>query len=146
MLEDLGETRIVGGKTMQDPELIYREHYRPPEIRLGMEWLYSVYIWAVGVLIWSVFFGESVFDVNNKESKALDILYLAQMQKLLGPPPLEFLRRSDESICYWDRNGEWRSRDGVRIQSVPTEDHENRLRVLRGEICWYAARHAGVAT
>ena len=84
-------------------------------------------------MMWLVFFGESTFDVNDKESKDLDILYLAQMQKLLGPPPLEFLRRSDESLCYWDRNGEWRNRDGVKIQSVPMEDHENRLEGVEKE-------------
>lgn len=29
----------------------------------------------------------------------------AEMISLMGPPPLEFLRRSKESSQYWDENG-----------------------------------------
>jgi hypothetical protein len=29
----------------------------------------------------------------------------AEMISLLGPPPLEFLRRSEESLKFWDENG-----------------------------------------
>lgn len=30
---------------------------------------------------------------------------LAEMIALLGPPPLEFLKKSEESLKYWDESG-----------------------------------------
>ncbi len=48
-----------------------------------------------------------LFDIYNTESPELnDAHHLAAMTALLGPPPLEFLGRSEETRKYWSEDGE----------------------------------------
>lgn len=42
-------------------------------------------------------------DEHNEPST---LVHLAQMVALLGPPPLEFLQRSDNSSEYFDEDGQ----------------------------------------
>lgn len=49
---------------------------------------------------------EPLFDLYDKSSKeSNDAHHLAAMTAILGPPPPEFLARSDESKKYWDSKG-----------------------------------------
>lgn len=41
----------------------------------------------------------------RKDGLLNDEQHLAEMVSLLGPPPLEFIRRSDKCLQYWDENG-----------------------------------------
>ncbi|KAL4805858.1 hypothetical protein BDV18DRAFT_160724 [Aspergillus unguis] len=50
------------------------------------------------------------------------------MISLLGPPQLEFLQRSEESLMYWDEKGAWRG-----LRKIPPETLENRETRLEGE-------------
>ena len=48
-----------------------------------------------------------LFDVYDTESPELnDAHHLAAMTALLGPPPPEFLGRSEEAGKYWSKDGE----------------------------------------
>lgn len=50
---------------------------------------------------------EPLFRVYDHESaEKNDAYHLAAMTALLGPPPPEFLERSEETQKYWDENGE----------------------------------------
>jgi hypothetical protein len=40
-----------------------------------------------------------------KDGHLNDELHLAEMVSLMGPPPKEFLRRSEKSRQYWDEEG-----------------------------------------
>ncbi|THC99158.1 hypothetical protein EYZ11_001333 [Aspergillus tanneri] len=65
------------------------------------------------------------------------------MISLLGPPPVEFLRRSEEGLKFWDENGNWRG--SIEIPEQSLESRESRLeadrampflRFLRKTLCW----------
>jgi len=57
---------------------------------------------------WDFIEQESLFDVYDSESEELnDARHLAAMTALLGPPPPEFLKRSEETRKYWNSDGEW---------------------------------------
>lgn len=48
-----------------------------------------------------------IFKIYDLEDELMNKAHhLAAMIALLGPPPLEFLERSEESWKYWDENGE----------------------------------------
>ncbi|KFZ04336.1 hypothetical protein V502_10227 [Pseudogymnoascus sp. VKM F-4520 (FW-2644)] len=70
--------------------------YRAPEVILGMKWNESVYIWNLGVVLLC---GEHLFGRDNERDA------LALMIKYLGPPPVEFLKRSDVYLQYFDEQG-----------------------------------------
>lgn len=48
-----------------------------------------------------------LFDIYDTASPSLnDAHHLAAMTALLGPPPREFLERSEETSKYWSEDGE----------------------------------------
>lgn len=48
-----------------------------------------------------------IFKIYDHEDQCLnDAHHLASMVALLGPPPQEFLARSQESLKYWDESGQ----------------------------------------
>lgn len=48
----------------------------------------------------SLFFAKKDGVLNGEQ-------HLAEMVSLLGPPPLEFIRRSDKCLQYWDEHGKY---------------------------------------
>jgi hypothetical protein len=55
--------------------------------------------------IWDLFEHRHLFRARNPEGRLDDGYHLAEMQAVLGDPPLEFLARSERSIEFWDENG-----------------------------------------
>lgn len=55
--------------------------------------------------IWDLFERRHLFRARNPERKLDDGYHLAEMQAVLGNPPLEFLARSERSLQFWDKNG-----------------------------------------
>ncbi|KAJ8128705.1 hypothetical protein O1611_g4929 [Lasiodiplodia mahajangana] len=99
---DFGEARVGS----QHEGTAMPIQYRAPEIILGMSWGHSVDMWSVGLLAWDLLEPESLFHLYDANDPALnDVHHLANMTALLGPPPLEFLKRSSKSRDYWDENG-----------------------------------------
>ncbi|KAL2869548.1 kinase-like domain-containing protein [Aspergillus lucknowensis] len=107
-LSDLGEARIAdsGNQT----SLIMPSVYRALEMILGMEWNSKVDIWAVGQMGWTLFEKGHLFHSRDLDSEIHHAKRCAEMIALLGPPPLEFLRRSKNSSTSWDENGESKTR------------------------------------
>ncbi|KAI8722690.1 Protein kinase domain-containing protein [Fusarium sp. LHS14.1] len=101
--------------------------YRAPEIILGLEWDSKIDIWSVGVTIWDLFEGGRLFHAT-KDGHLNDELHLAEMLSLLGPPPKEFLKRSDECRQYWDaEEGNW-----IAATPIPDQTLESRETRLEG--------------
>lgn len=46
-----------------------------------------------------------MFRARNPKGKYDEVHHLAEMVSILGPPPLEFLKRSERSLRYWDEDG-----------------------------------------
>lgn len=54
---------------------------------------------------WTLFEQGHLFSSQNLDTEQDYAQRFAEMIALLGPPPVEFLERSEESMKYWDRNG-----------------------------------------
>ncbi|KAL2218848.1 protein kinase [Thermoascus aurantiacus ATCC 26904] len=105
VLCDLGEAPL-GHEEYQDD--IIPDVYRAPEVILSMKWSYKVDIWNVAMV--------EEYD---------DVYHLAEMVAILGRPPLDFLKRSENSLRYWEENDNWR--DLVPIPDISLEYLERRL-------------------
>ncbi|KKY16240.1 putative protein kinase domain-containing protein [Phaeomoniella chlamydospora] len=107
---------------------IQPDPYRAPEVILEMPWGYAVDIWNVGVMVWDMFENRRMFDGLDPETgKYGNRFHLASIVGLLGPPPLEFLQRSECSSVYFDDRGDWKCLNP--ILSVSWENSERNLEV-----------------
>ncbi|EFE37918.1 hypothetical protein TRV_07408 [Trichophyton verrucosum HKI 0517] len=102
IITDFGEVRLrdeahIGEDIMPDV-------YRAPEIILRSEWDIWVDIWSVAMVSWDIVKGRTLFKARNDEKLLDDRLHLAEMIAIMGPPPKEFLERSQTSLIYWDEN------------------------------------------
>ncbi|KAM3497101.1 hypothetical protein MY11210_009719 [Beauveria gryllotalpidicola] len=110
VLADLGSARF--GKEQYEGDIMPLV-YRAPEVILGMEWSSKVDIWSVGVMN----------DGANDDEQ-----HLAEMVAFIGPPPVEFLQRSERCARYFDESGNWRG-----SIPVPTTTLEERVTQLDGQ-------------
>ncbi|KAK2814029.1 hypothetical protein FQN50_000433 [Emmonsiellopsis sp. PD_5] len=118
VLCDLGDARIGNHKHQGD---IMPGIYRAPEVILGMEWDCEVDIWSVGVMTWDIFEGGRLFFAK-KNGVLNDEQHLAEMVSLLGPPPLEFIKKSERCLQYWDDQGNWKGSVPIPDQSFETRE------------------------
>ncbi|GAB1194053.1 hypothetical protein APSETT444_003292 [Aspergillus pseudonomiae] len=123
-LSDFGEARL--GDVHEG--LIQPDIYRAPEVILGMSWTSKVDIWNGGVLVWDLFEDHHLFDGRDPNGSQSEVHLLAEMMAMLGPPPLNFLRRSPQSQKYWDSMGQWKA-----IVEVPPYSLEDSEEYLEGE-------------
>ncbi|RAL05403.1 putative protein kinase [Aspergillus ibericus CBS 121593] len=140
LLSDFGEARL--GDDAHEG-LVQPDLYRAPEVVLGMRWTEKVDIWNVGVLIWDLFEDHHLFDSRGPDGLHSDAHLLADMVAVLGPPPVNFLRKSPQSQMYWDSLGQWKS--AVQIPENSLEDSEEYLEgenkemflvFVRKMLCW----------
>ena len=118
-ISDLSEARF-GDVTNSD--LIMPNVYRAPEVILEMDWSYPVDIWGLAMVvsfhismchtwisladlsqIWDLFEGNRLISGYN--GRFSEQHHLAHMVAILGPPPLDFLQRSEKSRTFWDAEG-----------------------------------------
>ncbi|CAG7916448.1 unnamed protein product [Penicillium olsonii] len=102
VLCDLGEARL--GTNYQKGDIM-PDIYRAPEIILNMNWDHKVDIWSVGMLIWDLFEHRHLFRAQNPARELHDGYHLAEMQAVLGSPPLKLLGQSERSHQFWDEKG-----------------------------------------
>lgn len=122
ILCDFGEAKI--GKTHESSPFVQPNIYRAPEIIFEMAWGSPVDIWNLGALvsgvrlfpmlstlliedqIWDLFEGYHlfgyIFDDNGNHDP---FKHLSLMVALIGPPPMDFIRRSETTGQCFDRNG-----------------------------------------
>lgn len=138
ILRNFGEARV--GKTHESGPFVQPNIYRAPEIIFEMAWGSAVDIWNLGALvsgawgvspavhftdksqIWDLFEGQhlfgAIFDQNGNHDP---FKHLALMVALIGPPPADFVQRSETTSQCFDYNGK---RHQVGIQFF------NRISVL----------------
>lgn len=57
--------------------------------------------------LWDLFQPKRLFLAQGAHGQYSEAHHLAEMITVVGPPPLEFLRRRGETANqYWDQNGE----------------------------------------
>ncbi|KAM5436234.1 hypothetical protein McanMca71_000014 [Microsporum canis] len=139
VLSDLGEARIGNQRHRGD---IMPGIYRAPEVILDIEWDSKVDIWSIGTMIWDLAESQHLFFA--KKYRVLDDeQHLAEMVSLMGPPPLEFLRRSKKSHEFWDSQGNWKGTVPIPEQSLgmrelrfSDEDRELFLSFIQRVLRW----------
>ena len=57
------------------------------------------------VEIWDLFEHRHLFKARNPSRELDDGYHLAEIQAVLGSPPLKFLNRSERSLQFWDKYG-----------------------------------------
>ncbi|KAE8361804.1 kinase-like domain-containing protein [Aspergillus caelatus] len=129
VLCDFGEARIG---TENHAEDIVPDVYRAPELILQIHWNYKADIWNVGVLTWDLFEGQQLFQARDAQGRLDDAQHLAEMQAILGPPPLDFVQR-----------GDWNSDISVPTYNLETleeklegNDKGRLLQFMRRMLCW----------
>ena len=55
--------------------------------------------------LWDLFEPRRLFSPHDSNRRYSEHLHLAQMVSILGPPPLDFLQRSEKSKLFWDEEG-----------------------------------------
>ncbi|TKA65664.1 hypothetical protein B0A55_08787 [Friedmanniomyces simplex] len=125
VISDLSEARLVDGSVNND--LIMPPVWRAPEVILCMPWSCPVDVWAFGLMVWYLFQGSRLFRFSEDGLEFSEEYHLAQMVAVLGPPPLDFLERSEHSWKYWNRDGTWRG-DVPIPTDLSLESAEKRLK------------------
>ncbi|CAG7928334.1 unnamed protein product [Penicillium olsonii] len=83
--------------------------YRSPEVMLKTDWSYPVDIWNVGVMVWDLFEGRHLFYGNDPDGKGYSTrAHLAEVMVILGPPPLDMLKRGKRSHEFFTGDGKWK--------------------------------------
>ncbi|KAF2436428.1 kinase-like protein [Tothia fuscella] len=112
VIADLGAARIG----LVHEGFIQPRLYRAPEVTLCMPWGPPADIWNAGVLVCGL--SNSVTDCCHHCGHDM----LAEMIAFMGAPPSDFLERADETLTYWNMEGQWRS--FADIPSYGLEDIE----------------------
>ncbi|KAM5503253.1 hypothetical protein McaMca56_001178 [Microsporum canis] len=126
IITDFGEARLRD--EAHRGEDIMPDLYRAPEVILRMEWDIWVDIWSVAMVVWDLVKGPTLFNARNEEKLLDDRLHLAEIVAIMGPPPKEFLERSQVSLLYWDENGQWRG-----LAPIPEISLESLAEGIEGE-------------
>ncbi|KAK3318711.1 kinase-like domain-containing protein [Apodospora peruviana] len=82
--------------------------YRSPEVMLKTPWSYPVDIWNVGAMIWDIFQGRHLFYGNDPDGRGYTTrAHSVEVVALLGPPPVDMLKRGVRSKESFDGDGKW---------------------------------------
>ncbi|KAL5359097.1 protein kinase [Aspergillus floccosus] len=139
ILCDFGEARI--GKTQRSGPFIQPHIYRVPEIIFEMTWESPVDIWNLGALIWDLFGGTHLFgDIFDSRGSHDPFKHLALMVALIGPPPTEFVQRSETTDQCFDRNDRHATVPPVSFESLEWRlsgsEKDLFLRFVRSMLQW----------
>ncbi|PWY91515.1 kinase domain protein [Aspergillus sclerotioniger CBS 115572] len=118
VLCDLGEARI--GKMQESGPFVQPHIYRAPEVIFEMPWGSAIDIWNLACLH---LFGD-IFDSRGGHDP---FRHLARMVALVGPPPSEFVRRSETTEQCFDLSGNWIAHQEASVPSVSLKVLEKRL-------------------
>ncbi|KAL4745928.1 kinase-like domain-containing protein [Aspergillus terricola var. indicus] len=88
----------------------------------------AIDIWNLAGFIWDLFEGQHLFgDIFDPRGGHDPLRHLALMVALVGPPPTEFVRRSETTEQCFDSRGDWIAHHEAPVPSVSLETLETRL-------------------
>ncbi|KAG6041654.1 hypothetical protein E4U41_003092 [Claviceps citrina] len=102
----------VSGKT-QHSGCIQAEVYRAPEVILDAGYSYSADIWSLGVMMWDLVEGKGLLNPVDKraDDEYDDLVHLAQLTSLLGPPPPHLLSSGQRTSMFYKPDGSLKHRE-----------------------------------
>ncbi|KAI1361592.1 kinase-like protein [Xylaria arbuscula] len=143
-LDDFRMARInISGN--QRPINIVSREYACPEMLLGMKWSYPVDMWCVGLMAWEMLHANQVYTVDvDIAQRKRSAQHLATTIALLGPPPLDFLKRSKGYSEFWDQRGRWKELAPIPqgrtfealTRSLEGGERARFLDFIRALVCW----------
>ncbi|KAL1884494.1 hypothetical protein Plec18167_002084 [Paecilomyces lecythidis] len=104
-----------------------------PEVLLKTTWSYSADIWNLGNVLWELLADSTLLDgIDPRSNEYSREAHIAQIIRLLGPPPPTLLEKADSTICsqLFTNQGEFKFPD-----LTPSEEFNfcNRTTFLHGE-------------
>ncbi|PWY83660.1 protein kinase [Aspergillus sclerotioniger CBS 115572] len=144
VLSGLGGARLGRAAGKHSGRTIALGVHSAPEVILDMEWDCKVDIWAVGTTIWTLINDDDLFPAP-KDGIYNEEQHLAELVVIMGPPPVEFLKRSSSTKCerYWDEQGNWKGSIPIwdqpletRVKRFKGQDKELLLNLLRKIFRW----------
>lgn len=72
-----------------------------------------------------MFENKHLFSARDRNGAQSNECHLAQMVAVLGPPPVEFIRRTETSQTYFDCDGNWKP--ATQVPNLSLEMSERRL-------------------
>ncbi|RMY93362.1 hypothetical protein D0862_09238 [Hortaea werneckii] len=133
ILGDLGEAYVFD-KNKDDgllgPSIVGPAALRPPEVILGMKWGTPLDIWQIGCLFFMLLNKRIPFKNLEGEERWSGCYHLTQMTALMGPPPPDYLARSEEQYLECDETCAW---GNPGSKGVPDMSFEALLERLEGE-------------
>ncbi|PYH93055.1 kinase-like protein [Aspergillus ellipticus CBS 707.79] len=140
LLSDFGEARFSEEKHDED---IMPNAYRAPEVVLKMSWDSKVDVWSIATMAWDMLCCRNLFHGLNSDGIFDDRAHLAAMVAILGPLPIDFIRRSRVGSVFWDDLGNWKDLAPVpsitleeRAADIQGQDKDGFLRFLRRALKW----------
>ncbi|PGH28292.1 hypothetical protein AJ80_00183 [Polytolypa hystricis UAMH7299] len=98
-------------------------------------------------LVWDLFEGEHLFgDIFDTKGGHDPFKHIALMVASIGPPPGEFVKRSETAEQCFDPSGAWIAHEDAAIPSVSLESLEKRLSGQEKEFYSVHEVHAQMAT
>ncbi|PGH12471.1 CMGC/SRPK protein kinase [Helicocarpus griseus UAMH5409] len=147
---DFGEARFTG----EHDGLIMPGPYRAPEVVMQTKWNHEADIWSFAMVAWSLVSPRTLFRGQNPETNEHHDGYLiAELGAVLGPPPVELMRRSRVCPIFWTENKGWKNlvpMPDTTLENLAADiegDDENKegfLRFLRRILCWLPQERPGV--
>ncbi|KAI6824809.1 hypothetical protein KC342_g11379 [Hortaea werneckii] len=133
ILGDLGEAYVFDEDKddgLLGPSIVGPAALRPPEVILGMKWGTPLDIWQIGCLFFMLLNKRIPFKNLEGEERWSGCYHLTQMTALMGPPPPDYLARSEEQYLECDETCAWRNPGS---KGVPDISFEALLERLEGE-------------
>ena len=133
ILGDLGEAYVFDEDKddgLLGPSIVGPAVLRPPETMLGMKWGTPLDIWQIGCLFFMLLNKRLPFQNIEGEERWSGCYHLTQMTALMGPPPEDYLSRSEEQYLECDEMCAWRC---PASKGMPNISFENLLERLDGE-------------
>jgi len=141
-ITDIG---LAAWGTGKNTKPIQSNAFMAPEVILQAGWSYPADIWNLGVMLWDLFETFGLFDaMDTRPGHYRPEKHLGLMIALLGPPPVEFLKRGAKSSHYFDNDGKFKYPDYIdkeisfdsSIQRLRGEEKELFLDMAQHMICW----------
>ncbi|KAK5445364.1 hypothetical protein LTS15_010145 [Exophiala xenobiotica] len=96
--------KVTDNKPFNHP--IQPDLLQAPEVILRAGWSYSADIWNLGVMIWDLLEGHTLFNAMDTESETYSTpTHLSEMISLLGPPPKLLLSRGEATPQFFTPEG-----------------------------------------
>ncbi|KAI7240758.1 hypothetical protein KC330_g1014 [Hortaea werneckii] len=143
ILGNLGEAYVFDEDKddgLLGPSIVGPAALRPPEVILGMKWGAPLDIWQIGCLFFMLLNKRKPFKNLEGEERWSGCYHLTQMTALMGPPPADYLARSEEQYLECDETCAW-GKSGSK--GVPDISFEALLERLEGEDKVYALDFVG---